>query len=138
LLASTQERQRSIETATTSPDGTTVRDVYGSITRKRIELLSLPGAAVYLHYADDADHCAIIGCATGDPAAALDELRRRWCLIDDDVACRFYPDIDDAALAYVELRPGANDGWMASLDDAVEMISAGPLYFDAALSAFKV
>ena len=138
LLASTEERQRSIQTATTSPDGTTVRDVYGSVTRKRIDLLSLPGASVFLAYAEDADHAAVIGCATGDPAAALDELRRRWCLIDDDVYCRFYPNVDDPALAYVELRPGAGDEWMSSLDEAVEMISEGPLYFDAVLSAYKV
>lgn len=137
LLASSEERQRSIQTATTSPDGTTVRDVYGSVTRKRIDLLSLPGASVFLTYANDADFCAVIGCETGDAAAALDELRRRWCLIDDDVSCRFYPDISTPA-TFVSLRPGAGDDWMSSLDEAVEMVSEGPLFFDASLGAFKV
>jgi hypothetical protein len=137
LLASSEERQRSIQTATTSPDGTTVRDVYGSVTRKRIDLLSLPGAAVFLTYANDSDFAAVIGCETGDPAAALDELRRRWCLIDDDVSCRFYPNVDDLA-TFVDLRPGAGDDWMSSLDEAVEMVSEGPLFFDASLGAFKV
>ena len=137
LLAASEERQRTIQTATTSPDGTTSRDVYGSITRKRIDLLSLPGASVFLDYANDADHCAVIGCNTGDAAAALDELRRRWCLIDDDVSCRFYPDVSTPA-TFVALRPGAGDEWMSSLDEAVDMISEGPLYFDATIGAFKV
>ncbi len=137
LLASSEERQRSIQTATTSPDGTTVRDVYGSVTRKRIDLLSLPGASVFLDYATDSDHCAVIGCNTSDAAAALDELRRRWCLIDDDVSCRFYPDIS-APTTFVSLRPGAGDEWMTTLDEAVEMVSEGPLFFDASLGAFKV
>lgn len=137
LLAGSEERQRSLQIATTSPDGATVRDVYGAVTRKQIDLLSLPGAAVYTHYVDDADFAAVIGCATGDHAACLDDLRRRWCLIDDSVYCRFYPDIDTPAV-HVELRPGNEDEWMTSLQDAAQMISAGPLYFDAILTAYVV
>ena len=47
LLASTEERQRTIQTSTTSPDGTTIRDVYGEVTRKRIDLLTVNGAEVF-------------------------------------------------------------------------------------------
>ena len=137
LLAASEERQRTIQTSTTSPDGTTIRDVYGSVTRKRLDLLTLPGASVFLQYASDADFAAVIGCDTGDAAATFDELRRRWCLIDDDVHCRFWPDVSDLT-TYVDLRPGSGDEWMSSLDEAVEMVSSGPLYFDATIAAFKV
>ena len=88
-------------------------------------------------YAEDADFCAVIGCETGDAAATLDELRRRWCLIDDDVSCRFYADVSTPS-TFVSLRPGAGDDWMSSLDGAVEMVSEGPLFFDASMGAFKV
>ena len=79
----------------------------------------------------------MIGWNTGDPNATLDELRRRWCLVDDDVYCRFTPDIDTPA-TYVSLQPGQGDEWMTSLDDAIELVSEGPLYYDATLSAYKV
>jgi len=137
LLAGSEERQQSIQTSTTSPDGTTVRDVYGSTTRKRIDLLTIPGASVFVDYVNDADYAAVIGCNTGDPNATLDELRRHWCLADDDVYTRFTPDVGTPA-TYVSLQPGNGDEWLTSLDTALEMVSDGPLYFDATLSAFKV
>ena len=137
LLANTEERIRVLQTSTTSPDGTTSRDVYGTTTRKRIDMLTNPGAATLKHYAGDADHAAVIGCATGDNNAAFDELLRLWAAVDDSVFCRFYPDILSIA-TFEQLQPGAEDAWLSSIGGAADLVSEGPVYFDIGIEAFKV
>ena len=137
LLASTEERGRSIQTSTSSPDGTTVRDVYGETVRKQIDLLTVNGAEVFKAYSGDADFAAVAGCATGDDNAAFDELRRLWALVDDGVYARFTPDVT-APATYTQLQPGNGDEWLSTLDNAVEMVSEGPLYFDISIGAFVI
>ena len=137
LLANTEERIRVLQTSTTSPDGTTSRDIYGTTTRKRIDMLTNPGAATLKSHAADADHAAVIGCAAGDNNAAFDELARLWAAVDDDVFCRFYPDIT-ALATFQQLQPGSEDAWLTSIDAAAEMVSEGPLFYDIGIEAFKV
>lgn len=137
LMASTQETPRTIAAAVSSPDGTTSRDVWGTVTRKQLELLTLPGAAVYTHYVDDADFAAVIGCATGDHSASFDDLRSRWAELPDTASVRFTPDIDNAG-TYQQLVAGAEDAWITALDGAAQIISDGPLFFDLSIEAYKV
>jgi hypothetical protein len=137
LLANTEERIRVLQTSTTSPDGTTSRDVYGTTTRKRVDMLTNPGAATLKYYAADADHAAVIGCATGDNNAAFDELLRLWAAVDDSVYCRFYADILSIA-TFEQLQPGAEDAWLSSIGAAADLVSEGPVYFDIGIEAYKV
>ena len=137
LCAGAEETTRTTVLSTTSPDGTTSRDTYGDVTRKTIMLMTLPAASVYQFYVDDADYASIISAATGDVNACFDELRRLWSRLDSSLYCRFFPDINDLT-DYVQLQPGAQDGWLASLDGVASRVSDSPVLFDITISAFKV
>jgi hypothetical protein len=76
-----------------------------------------------------------LGCATGDPNASLDELRRLWSRLDADVYCRYTPNIGSIS-TFVQLQPGARDEWLARLP--AERVSSNPLLYDVTLTAFVV
>lgn len=137
LYAGGEERQSTTVLSATSPDGTTTRDTYGDVTRKTIDLLTLQGAEVFTFYADDADYASAIGAAAGDANAALDELRRLWARVGADVYCRFTPNIGSIT-EYVQLQPGAQDAWIATLDAAAARVSSSPLFYDVTLTAYVV
>jgi len=137
LLAGTQETPQTMTSAVSSPDGTTIRDVWGTVTRKSINMLTIPGAATFTHYSADTDYCAVIGCNTGDLAAAFDDLRSRWAEIADTASVRFTPDIEDTT-THLQLVAGAQDLWIGDLLQAAVVASDGPLYFDLIIDAFKV
>ena len=137
LLAGTQETPQTITSAVSSPDGTTIRDVWGTITRKRVDMLTIPGAAMFGYYSADADYCAVIGCNTGDTAASFDDLRSRWAEIADTQSVRFTPDIEDTT-AYQQRVAGAQDEWIGQLELAATLGSDGPLFYDLFLEAYKV
>jgi hypothetical protein len=96
-------------------------------------LMTLPAASVFQYWTDDADYASALGCATSDPNASLDELRRLWARISPDVYCRYTPNIG-AIGTYVQLQPGARDTWLARLP--AERISSNPLLYDVTLTAF--
>lgn len=133
LCAGDEEIKETTVLSATSPDGTTSRDTYGDVTRKTIMLMTLPAASVFQYWTDDADYAAALGCATSDPNASLDELRRLWARISPDVYCRYTPNIGSIA-NYVQLQPGARDTWLARLP--AERISSNPLLYDVTLTAF--
>lgn len=135
LCAGDEEVFETTVLSATSPDGTTARDTYGDVTRKTIMLMTLPAASVFRYWTDDADFASGLGCATGDPNASLDELRRLWSRLDAGVYCRYTPDID-ALATFVQLQPGARDEWLARLP--AERVSASPLLYDVTLTAFVV
>jgi len=133
LCAGDEEVQETTVLSATSPDGTTSRDTYGDVTRKTIMLMTLPAASVFRYWTDDADYAAALGCATSDPNASLDELRRLWSRISPDVYCRYTPNIG-AIGTYVQLQPGARDEWLSRLP--ADRISTNPLLYDVTLTAF--
>jgi len=95
----------------------------------------LPAASVFRYWTDDADFASGLGCATGDPNASLDELRRLWSRLDADVYCRYTPNIGSIS-TFVQLQPGARDEWLARLP--AERVSSNPLLYDVTLTAFVV
>ena len=135
LCAGDEEVFETTVLSATSPDGTTARDTYGDVTRKTIMLMTLPAASVFRYWTDDADFASGLGCATGDPNASLDELRRLWSRLDAGVYCRYTPDIG-ALATFVQLQPGARDEWLARLP--AERVSSNPLLYDVTLTAFVV
>ena len=137
LSAGAEERTSTTVLSATSPDGTTARDTYGDVTRKVISLLTLPAASVFKFYVNDADYASGLGAATGDVNACFDELRRLWSRLDADVYCRFYPDA--ATLTdFVQLQPGAQDGWLASLDAVADRVSSNPVLYNLTITAYVV
>jgi hypothetical protein len=135
LCAGDEEVFETTVLSATSPDGTTARDTYGDVTRKTIMLMTLPAASVFRYWTDDADFASGLGCATGDPNASLDELRRLWSRLDADVYCRYTPNIGSIS-TFVQLQPGARDEWLARLP--AERVSSNPLLYDVTLTAFVV
>lgn len=133
LCAGDEEIKETTVLSATSPDGTTSRDTYGDVTRKTIMLMTLPAASVFRYWTDDADFASALGCATSDPNASLDELRRLWARIGPDVYCRYTPNIGSIT-TFVKLQPGARDTWLARLP--AERISSNPLLYDVTLTAF--
>ena len=133
LCAGDEEIKETTVLSATSPDGTTSRDTYGDVTRKTIMLMTLPAASVFQYWTDDADYASALGCATSDPNASLDELRRLWARIGPDVYCRYTPNIGSIT-TFVKLQPGARDTWLARLP--AERISSNPLLYDVTLTAF--
>ena len=133
LCAGDEEIKETTVLSATSPDGTTSRDTYGDVTRKTIMLMTLPAASVFQYWTDDADFASALGCATSDPNASLDELRRLWARIGPDVYCRYTPNIGSIT-TFVKLQPGARDTWLARLP--AERISSNPLLYDVTLTAF--
>ena len=137
LSAGAEERTSTTVLSATSPDGTTARDTYGDVTRKVISLLTLPAASVFKFYVNDADYASGLGAATGDVNACFDELRRLWSRLDADVYCRFFPDMASLT-SFVQLQPGAQDGWLASLDAVADRVSSNPVLYNLTITAFVV
>ena len=137
LSAGAEERTTTTVLSATSPDGTTARDTYGDVTRKVIDLLTLPAASVFKFYVNDPDYASGLGAATGDVNACFDELRRLWSRLDADVYCRFYPDAATLT-SFVQLQPGAQDGWLASLDTVADRVSSNPVLYNLTITAYVV
>lgn len=127
--------------ATSSPDGTTTRDFYGGVDRRRIVIYSIPAAGIWQTYADAASFSTINGNTAGDQNCAFDEFRKLWRtdLPTVDTAklyCRYY--IDASSTDHVQLDPGQDDPWIGDLSTALEVESRSPYRFALTLAAFEV
>jgi len=126
--------------STSSPDGTTTRDFYGRVSLKRIEIVSVPAACVWQHYADDSDYTASPGATAGDLNMAFDKFRQQWVSIATGDYCRLFKDSGSVTTSadYVQLEPGGDDDWMWDTARAVAVESKAPLRYILTLTAFEV
>lgn len=138
LMANNEKTDVETVVATSSPDGTTTRDSFGSVDKRTIEILTVPGACVWRDRTDDADYAAVIGATTGDQNAALSEFRALWAAgLPASTYCRFFPDVNTLA-TFHKLEPGEGARWMGDLNEALEMESKAPLRYSVRLDAFEV
>lgn len=124
--------------ATSSPDGTTTRDYYGGVDIREIEVLSVPAASIWQHYADDADYAAKIGAATGDENCAFDEFRKLWRDgLPSGYYCKYWPDLATLA-TLTRLEPGGEEMWIGDTKQAIEVEQRAPYRFTLSLKAFDL
>jgi len=142
ILQSKNEKTRVDTVVTTSsPDGTSTRDYYGGVDMREVEILSVPAACIWQHYADDADHAGVVGAETGDQNCALDEFRKLWRDgLPSGYYCRYWPDLTNiggpAAPTHTRLEPGAEDTWIGDLKEALEVEQIAPYRFAVLITSF--
>ena len=119
---------------TTSPDGTNTKDYYGGLSMRATELLTVPAAIVWPHYANDALFTAAVsGMTAGDLNAPLDIFRQHWR--DSSYPVRYSPDLT-APTVFYELE--VVDPWIGSLKRVVNPIGLSPRLYNARLTALEV
>lgn len=123
--------------STTSPDGTTVTNNWGDISRWSAFMQTMSAASVFKHYVDQSDYASIIGAPTGDENACLDTLRKLLTRVDQGKYARWYGDYATLS-SFIEISPSANeDKWISSLSGAISGQVSQPRMFDISLSAYK-
>jgi hypothetical protein len=137
--ALTEARTLDVGTATESPDMSATLLSFGQVKRRTVLMLSVPAAMVWDHYASsaDSDWVDVYGGVQYDDQQAFDVFRRQWLGLADGQYCRYSEDAT-APSTYVQLVPGAADGWIFDLSSAVEASLDGSYKFTLELTANEV